>query len=82
MEAADGNYTAHVAYPTDAPNGHICPADHPLKFMTVQFETNFDVGPFGYNGNETWVLANGDTTGVSLYVMHWANSSWGSMQIL
>ena len=33
--------------------------------MTVQFETNFDVGPFGYHGDGTWVLANGDTTGVS-----------------
>jgi hypothetical protein len=34
--------------------------------MTVQFETNFAVGPFPFNGQkETWALANGDTTGVS-----------------
>ena len=66
IEVADGDYTAHVQYPIDAPNGHVCPLDYPRKLMTVQFETNFDVGPFGYHGNGTWVLANGDTTGVSL----------------
>jgi hypothetical protein len=63
--AADGDYTEHVTYPTDAPNGNICPRAYPNKFMTVQFETNFAVGGFPYDGDGTWVLANGDTTGVS-----------------
>lgn len=35
--------------------------------MTVQFETNFAVGNFPFNGpgEVTWVLANGDSSGVS-----------------
>jgi hypothetical protein len=80
--ATDGDYSTHVAYPTDAPNGHICPSDYPKKFMTVQFETNFAVGPFGYDGNGTWVLANGDTTGVSHFIPDLAYISWGSMPTL
>lgn len=70
IEAADGNYSPHVRYPTDAPNGHICPPDFPKKLMTVQFETNFAVGDLPFHGEEevTWVLANGDTTGVSRFL--------------
>ncbi len=39
----------------------------PNKFIAVQFETTFATGdyPFNGSGNITWVLSNGDTTGVS-----------------
>lgn len=38
----------------------------PKKFVTIQFETTFEVQSFPFNGEGeiTWVLANGDTSGV------------------
>lgn len=68
----EADYSSHVTYPIDSENGHICSPDFPNKFMTVQFETNFDVGEFPFNGpgEVSWVLANGDTTGVSFISLH------------
>ena len=67
LVASDGDYSSHVSYPVDAVNGHICSSAFPNKFMTVRFETNFAVGDFPFNGpgEVTWVLANGDASGVS-----------------
>lgn len=43
-----------------------CSLEFPKKFITIQFETVFAVYDFPYNGDNqiTWVLANGDTSGV------------------
>lgn len=40
--------------------------EFPKKFITIQFETVFAVYDFPYNGDNqiTWVLGNGDTSGV------------------
>ncbi|OWZ26639.1 hypothetical protein C356_06876 [Cryptococcus neoformans c45] len=67
--AEDGDYSTHVAYPTDDTNGYYCPPDFPKKFITVQFETVFAVYDFPYNGNDkiTWVLSNGDTSGYGIH---------------
>lgn len=43
-----------------------CGLEFPKKFITIQFETVFAVYDFPYNGDNqiTWVLGNGDTSGV------------------
>ena len=66
--ASDGNYRSHVDYPVDHPAGSRCSDQFPYRFMTLQFEVVFDVGPLPYNGNgKTYMLANGDTTGFGLH---------------
>ncbi|WVF66735.1 hypothetical protein IAT40_001477 [Kwoniella sp. CBS 6097] len=67
--AEDGDYSSHVAYPTDATNGHYCPKAFPRKFITLQFETVFATYklPFNGAGKTTWVLANGDTSGYGIH---------------
>ncbi|WRT65391.1 uncharacterized protein IL334_002334 [Kwoniella shivajii] len=67
--ATDGDYTNHVAYPTDGTNGNVCPKAFPKKFITLQFETVFATYKFPFNGagKVTWVLANGDTSGYGIH---------------
>ncbi|KAK4690024.1 hypothetical protein P7C73_g77, partial [Tremellales sp. Uapishka_1] len=67
--ADDADYSTHVAYPTDGSNGYHCPAAFPKKFITVQFETVFQVYNYPFNGagEINWVLANGDSSGYGIH---------------
>lgn len=68
MYAENGDYTKHVAVPLDGINGYFCPPQFPKKFITLRFETTFATNQYPYQGKgKTWVLANGDTTGLGIH---------------
>ena len=58
-----------MAYPVDNFQGGNCPATHPVHLVSLFYEFIFNVGDFPFNpaGTPTWVLANGDTTGLGFH---------------
>ncbi|KAG8829747.1 hypothetical protein FRC17_006113 [Serendipita sp. 399] len=62
------NHKDHVSYPIQNYNGGECPSSHPVKLVSLFYEQIFDTGGFEMNSDgQTWVLANGDTTGYSMH---------------
>ena len=63
------NHQDHMAYPVDNFQGGNCPATHPVHLVSLFYEFIFNVGDFPFNpaGTPTWVLANGDTTGLGFH---------------
>ncbi|KAL7414958.1 hypothetical protein BDY24DRAFT_278794 [Mrakia frigida] len=63
------NHSSHMAYPLDNPQGGNCPSTHPVHLVSLFYEFVWSVGDFPFNavGTPTWVLANGDTTGLGFH---------------
>ncbi|KAN0134684.1 protein of unknown function (DUF1996) domain containing protein [Lactarius tabidus] len=59
------DHQSHVAYPSGIDSGS-CPSSHPVHFVSIFYESWFNVVPFTNQGGQ-FVLANGDPTGYGLH---------------
>ncbi|KAH9848786.1 hypothetical protein C2E23DRAFT_738784 [Lenzites betulinus] len=57
------DHKSHLAYPIQNYNSGDCPDSHPVHLVSLFYEMLVSVDQFDYHGADTWVLANGDTTG-------------------
>ncbi|KAI0765890.1 hypothetical protein BD413DRAFT_637146 [Trametes elegans] len=55
---------SHMAYPIQNYNSGDCPDSHPVHLVSLFYEMLVSVDQFPYWGAGSWVLANGDTTGL------------------
>ncbi|TFK82488.1 WSC-domain-containing protein [Polyporus arcularius HHB13444] len=62
LDAPD--HQSHMAYPIQNFNDGDCPDTHPVHLVSLFYEMITSVDKFDYWGPGTWVLANGDTTGL------------------
>ncbi|TCD61199.1 hypothetical protein EIP91_008787 [Steccherinum ochraceum] len=74
LDSAD--HKSHMAYPIDAYNNGKCPDTHPVHIISIFYEMIVSTDQFDYHGPGTWVLANGDTTGLGFhgdFAMGWTD---------
>ncbi|TFK82879.1 WSC-domain-containing protein [Polyporus arcularius HHB13444] len=61
LDSAD--HKSHMSYPIQNYNSGDCPDSHPIQLVSLFYEMIVSVDKFDYQGADTYVLANGDTTG-------------------
>ncbi|TCD62163.1 hypothetical protein EIP91_007269 [Steccherinum ochraceum] len=70
------DHKSHMSYPIDAYNNGECPSTHPVHIISIFYEMFVSVDQYDYHGPGTWVLANGDTTGLGFhgdFAMGWTD---------
>ncbi|THH32096.1 hypothetical protein EUX98_g2099 [Antrodiella citrinella] len=70
------DHTSHMAYPVENYNDGHCPPTHPVHIISIFYEMLVSVDQYDYHGDGTWVLSNGDTTGLGFhgdFAMGWTD---------
>jgi len=74
LDSAD--HKSHMSYPVENYNNGHCPPSHPVHIISIFYEMIVSTDQFDYHGAGTWVLSNGDTTGLGFhgdFAMGWTD---------